>query len=127
MSSTYDLAIASFSVNHSGIRALIMLFIKMSQTTTSLLIRACSDCDGIYRQKFEVLHIFRSLCIISTFYLNFCVTNEIHVGRQPFYHIVWLYLQNHVLYFLNPKVCALKFTKGKLLISTGKTPWFCVV
>ena len=40
---------------------------------------ATTAYDGIYQQKFEVLHIFRSLCIISTFYLNFCVTNEVHI------------------------------------------------
>ena len=38
--------------------------------------RKCHMYKSIFWQKFKILHIFRGLCIISTFCLNFCTTNN---------------------------------------------------
>ena len=55
---------------------------------------------SIFKQKFKILHIFRGLCIISTFRPNFCTTNKVHLWYVSMYHFPSLRFQLHS-HFLN--------------------------
>jgi hypothetical protein len=76
---------------------------------------------SIFQQKSKILHIFRGLCIISIFCLNFCVTNKVHLWYVSIYHLSSLRLQLHS-HLLNWQsegyIWNIKFPANKTLL-----PW----